>query len=250
MIMNSLVSTKILLSNMSKRLSDTEIWKKSWFYDLEQKYKLFWFYILSDCDAAGIWSVNLKLANNILGFKLDPDEIIKTFQEQIAVLNGGKYWLIVDFIKFQYGYPLSESSKMRKKLVELLALRGLNLDTLYEDINSVSIQYQYSINTVKDKDKDKNKGGVGEKYDDLTDGGWNEDIETYNTLKSKYPKLFQLKRPLTYNDNLWLIKKWGEQVVKGVYRDMEAWTKLLKEKEWAAGVADKWCKTETDKANK
>ena len=96
---------------MSKRLSDTEIWKKSWFYDLDQKYKLFWFYILSDCDAAGVWSVNLKLANNILGYKLDHDELLNTFKEQIVVLNEGKYWIIVDFIKFQYGYPLSENSK-------------------------------------------------------------------------------------------------------------------------------------------
>lgn len=142
---------------MSKRLSDTEVWKKSWFYELEPKFKLFWFYILSDCDAAGIWAVNLRLAENILQVKLDAGKILELLKDQIVVLNAGHYWFIVDFIRFQYGYPLSETSPMRKKLTELLRSKKLNLDTLFEDINTVSIQYQYSIDTIKDKDKDINK---------------------------------------------------------------------------------------------
>jgi hypothetical protein len=151
---------------MSKRLNDTEIWKKSWFYDLDLKYKLFWFYILADCDAAGIWPVNLKLAENILRFKIDHDDVLKLFGEQIFVLNGGKYWIIIDFIKFQYGYPISDKSPMRKKLVDLLSSKCLNLDTLYENSNTLSIQYKESSNTVKDKDKDKEEDKDKDKEED------------------------------------------------------------------------------------
>jgi len=159
---------------MSKRLSDSEVWKKAWFYDLDAKYKLFWFYILSDCDAAGIWAVNFRLAENIIGVKYDIQVLIEKLKSQIAVLNGGNYWFIVDFIKFQYGYPVSETAKMRKKLIDLLSLRGINLDTLYEEINTVSIQYQYSINTVKVKDKDIIKDKI------VKDSAiYTEDFETF-----------------------------------------------------------------------
>ena len=226
---------------MSKRLSDTEIWKKSWFYELDQKYKLFWFYILSDCDAAGVWSVNLKLANNILGYKLDHDDILNTFKEQICVLNSGKYWIIVDFIKFQYGYPLSENSKMRKKLIELLYLRGLNLDTLYEEINAVSIQYQYSINTVKDKDKDI-KGGVGENvaFDPFIDLGWSKNENQYKGLLESYPKLFQFKYSLKFEEHQKLLKKYTPESVEIIYNEMQNYKDLLKKSESAYLTATNW----------
>lgn len=159
---------------MSKRLSDSEVWKKAWFYDLDPKYKLFWFYILSDCDAAGIWPVNLKLAENILKAKYDPANILEKLNGQIVVLNGGSYWFVIDFIKFQYGYPLSENSPMRKKLVDLLKSKGLDIDTLYDNLNTVSIQYSQFPNTVKDKDKDIVK--VKEK--DIT-ANYTEDFETF-----------------------------------------------------------------------
>lgn len=222
---------------MSKRLSDTEVWKKAWFYDLEQKYKLFWFYILSDCDAAGVWSVNLKLANNILGYKLEPNDLLEALKEQIVVLNGGKYWLIVDFIKFQYGYPLSELSKMRKKLVELLALRGLNLDTLYEEINTVSIGYQYSINTVKDKDKDI-KGGVGENLAEKL--GWDKNLDVCEVLKMRYPKLFQMNKPIRYDEHIKMVAKFGTEKVKLIYDAMQNRPDLIKKYESAYLTANTW----------
>ena len=224
---------------MSKRLSDSEVWKKAWFYDLEPKYKLFWFYILSDCDAAGVWSVNLKLANNILGYKLEPNDILTALQEQITVLNGGKYWLLDDFIKFQYGYPLSESSKMRKKLVELLALRGLNLDTLYEEINTVSIGYQYSINTVKDKDKDI-KGGAGGKLNPLIDLGWSKAETQYQSLLKSYPKLFQFTNPLKFEEHQKLLLKYDPKQVEIIYNEMQNYKDLLKKSEGAYLTATNW----------
>lgn len=171
---------------MSKRLSDTEVWKKAWFYDLEPKFKLFWFYILSDCDAAGIWAVNLKLAENILQVKLDAVKILELLNDQIVVLNGGRYWFIIDFIRFQYGYPLSETSPMRKKLTELLRSKNLNLDTLFENINTVSIQYQYPIDTIKDKDKDI----VKDKEKDIA-VKYSADFEKFWTL---YPKSVSKKK--------------------------------------------------------
>ena len=135
---------------MSKRLSDTEIWKKAWFFDLPDKYKLFWFYILSDCDAAGVWTANEKITRAFLG-EINLLEVQEVFKKQIRVLEGGAYWLIIDFIKFQYGYPIKETAPMYKKISTLLEQRKLKLNTLYNTV------YYTVPGTVKDKEEDKGK---------------------------------------------------------------------------------------------
>jgi hypothetical protein len=136
---------------MSKRLSDTEVWKKSWFFDLPDKYKLFWYYILSDCDAAGIWTANFKIAKAYLG-EIDIEKVIEYFKGQITILNGGSYWLINDFIRFQYGFPIKDTAPMFKKIDSLLSQRNLSLDTLYDTVSKIN---DTVYNTVKDIDKDK-----------------------------------------------------------------------------------------------
>jgi hypothetical protein len=159
---------------MSKRLSDTEVWKKSWFFDLPDKFKLFWFYILSDCDAAGIWTANFRITEAFLG-KYEPAKLIEAFKDQIIVLDAD-YWLIKDFIKFQYGYPLKENSPMFKKVDSLLKQRNLSLDTLYDTV-SHTVLY-----TVKDKEEDKDKA-------EDKDKSVSKELErNFETWYSKYPR--------------------------------------------------------------
>lgn len=209
---------------MSKRLADSEVWKKAWFYDLEPKYKLFWFYILSDCDAAGIWPVNFKLAENILKSKYEPAALLDKFKGQIIVLNGGNYWFVIDFIKFQYGYPLSENSPMRKKLVDLLRSKNLNIDTLYEKINTVSIEYIQFDNTVKDKDKDKDKDKEEKKEE-------SSEIEKWKlSMQENYSQLFKMREPLTYDQHIKLVERFGRVAVKLVYERMQNWPELIKKR--------------------
>ena len=249
---------------MSKRLSDSEVWKKPWFYDMEPKYKLFWFYILSDCDAAGIWSVNLKLAENIIGAKLDPKTIIEKFNGQIQILNGGGYWLIKDFIKFQYGYPVAETAKMRKKLADLLSVRGIDIDTLYEKNNTVcdtvSIGYPYSIDTVKDKDKDivkdNRKGVQGEnkkdqppiQASDLTDELKEENPKVYALAKmvlENCPDVMAMKYPLSLLQLIGLVKKYGSDDVEKIIKAMQnKGLKYLKQKScrYAYLTIENWIK--------
>ena len=38
---------------MAKRMTDTDKWKKGFIRSLPSKYKLFWLYILDDCDPFG-----------------------------------------------------------------------------------------------------------------------------------------------------------------------------------------------------
>jgi len=159
---------------MSKRLTDTEIWKKPWFFDLDEKTKLFWFYMLSDCDAAGIWTANWKIVEAYLG-KLDRQKIIENLKEQITILDEGNYWLINDFIRFQYGFPLKESAPMFKKINTLLKQRKININTLYDTVCDTV------CDTVKDEEEDKDKdikGGAGGNFA-------NRMILPFNELKTE-----------------------------------------------------------------
>ena len=90
------------------------------------------------------------------------------------------------------------------------------------------------------KEEDKDIRGLGKKFDLLTDGGWNNDPETYQGIKANYPKLFKMKRPLLYKEHKRLIEKYGIQKVKRIYQDLEGWADLLKKRDWAAGCADTW----------
>jgi hypothetical protein len=47
---------------MAKRFVDTELWQKEWFQDLTLKEKILIKYIFENCDCAGVWNGNFKLA--------------------------------------------------------------------------------------------------------------------------------------------------------------------------------------------
>jgi hypothetical protein len=47
---------------MAKRFTDSEKWKKPFIKKLPMQYKLLWFYLLDDCNHAGVWQVDLEIA--------------------------------------------------------------------------------------------------------------------------------------------------------------------------------------------
>jgi len=137
---------------MGKRFTDTDIWtKKKWFMKLEPKYKLFWFYLKDNCDAVGVWDENIELANFIIQYKYNTEEILEALGKQIRVLDNGKWW-ITDFCDFQYG-TLSEESGS-KPVQSYIAL--LKRHTLW-------IDYTKGIHTLKEKEKEKVKDKVKDK---------------------------------------------------------------------------------------
>jgi hypothetical protein len=103
---------------MAKRFTDTCKWKDSWFQDLPTKYKLFWVYLLDDCDAAGLWKPNVRLACFQIGEPFEEAELKRVFSERIDITESG-YWFIKKFIIFQYG-ELSEACHPHKSIIKLL----------------------------------------------------------------------------------------------------------------------------------
>lgn len=128
---------------MAKRFIETTIWTQNkWFRKLEPKYKLFWFFILSSCDAVGVWEEDLELASYLIGYEYSMDSLLKVFEGKIKRLNEKKVW-VTDFCNFQYGV-LKETEKNRPHQSYIDMLKK----------HSLWIVYQKSINSPKEKDKD------------------------------------------------------------------------------------------------
>ena len=130
---------------MAKRFTDTDKWQKLWISDLTPNYKLFWVYLLDMVDNAGIYDVNLRLAEFQLGVKLKQDDIIKAFGKHIVEIKSSK-WFIPKFVEFQYG-DLNPANKAHLSVIN--KLKRYNLDN-YFDKGHIS-----PLNKAKDKDKAK-----------------------------------------------------------------------------------------------
>lgn len=84
---------------MAKRFTATEKWIDPWFCGLTALDKLFWVYLLDNCDHAGIWQVNWPL----VGFHIKDYVFNKeVFKGRIVELKEQK-WFMPKFIEFQYG---------------------------------------------------------------------------------------------------------------------------------------------------
>lgn len=140
---------------MAKRFTDTAKWKKEFIKGLEAKYKLLWFYILDDCDHAGIWEVDFEVASIRIGEDVSYNDSFIALGEQIIPIGKNRWW-IKDFITFQYG-KLTPKNKMFAPVMAILSKYGIdpNMPHIIEDISP--------IDGVKDIDKVKDKVKVKDK---------------------------------------------------------------------------------------
>jgi hypothetical protein len=153
---------------MAKRFTSTEIWEEDWFLEMPLAYKLFWFYILSACNHAGIFRVNIKKFCGL-------NEVKVTSAKALEYFNSGKQrirtvsesvWLIEDFFVFQYGEIFNPNNKVHESIEK--AYNQANIDmTSVRGLKALKER-------VKDKDKEKDKkGGAGENK--ITAIGFSED---------------------------------------------------------------------------
>jgi len=130
---------------MAKRFTDTDKWKKPFIRSMKAPYKLLWLYILDECDHAGIWQVDLEVAEIKIGEKLNLATAISCFEGKIYVFDSGQKWYIPDFIDFQYG-KLNELNRAHNSVINILEKYGLL------EIKPLTSPLQ------GDKDKDKGDG--------------------------------------------------------------------------------------------
>lgn len=127
--------------------------------DLPNKYKLFWIFLLTDCDHAGVWQVNYKTASFYVGEHLEPSECERFLKGRIVKIENDKYWFLPKFIEFQYGQELKESNLALKSVIQILRKYKL-FDFLpkVKIILGANKGHKRSSKAPKDKDKEEDKG--------------------------------------------------------------------------------------------
>lgn len=106
-----------------KRFTETEKWRDAWFSELSFKSKMVWVYITDNCDSAGVWDPNRRLAEFSIGTKLEWADIERELAAKIIVLPNGKWW-IPSFIAFQYG-KLSPGAQIHRSVLAKIEAHGL-----------------------------------------------------------------------------------------------------------------------------
>lgn len=137
---------------MAKRFISTVIWDEDWFLDMPPEYKLFWFYILSNCDFGGIFKVNLRSFCSLNGVKIDSDTALQYFnkdKQRIKILDNQQVWFIEDFFAFQYGTTFNPENRVHASIEKLYLKYGLKMTSIRGLIDLKD--------RVKDKDKEKEK---------------------------------------------------------------------------------------------
>jgi len=125
-------------------MTDTDKWKKRFVRELTPQHKLLWFYILDDCNHAGIWEVDIEVASIRVGENLIYDMLPQSFLDKIVIFDDGDKWFIPDFIEYQYG-ELNQNSNVHKSVLNLL--NKYNLEGYLKGSQRVE-------STLKDKDTD------------------------------------------------------------------------------------------------
>lgn len=134
---------------MAKRFIDTDLFRKPFMRSLEAPYKALWIYLLCECDHAGIWVVELDVAQIRMGLKLDPEKVIDKMGGAVVSIDGGSKWYLPDFVTFQYG-TLNPANRVHQSVLERLERYGIDPNHPSQNKPLTS-----PLQGAKDKDKDK-----------------------------------------------------------------------------------------------
>ena len=141
---------------MAKRFVDTSIWKRKWYRCLPPKMKLFYFYMITNCDHAGMYDVDLELAEFQIGMPVKQKDIDDHLKEHIKVIKDDK-WHISGFIDFQYG-ELKDTNNAHISVIKILNKYGIlgadeGLTSSCSADQYKDKEYNQDSNKVKEKEK-------------------------------------------------------------------------------------------------
>ncbi len=174
---------------MAKRFTDTDKWKKPFIRGMKAPYKLLWLYILDECDHAGIWQVDLEVAEIKIGERLNEDTAIKFLEKNISIFDNGKKWFIPDFIEFQYG-QLNPENRAHNSAIKILLKNNL-IDEHYKPLIS-------PLQGAKDKELDKGKELDEEKVKEKESEFKNPFSEQFLIQWERWKKYKQIQHSFKY----------------------------------------------------
>lgn len=150
---------------MPKRFTATEKWLDPWFSDLPLTDKMFWVFLLDNCDHAGFWQVNWRLVK----FHICEDFIFNEneFSGRIEKISEQK-WFIPKFIKFQYGV-LNPANRVHKSAINILKKEGASKVLARSMLGAKDKDKE--LDKAQDKEKEKAKDKVKAKDKAFVVGG-------------------------------------------------------------------------------
>lgn len=109
-----------------KRLTDCNKWADPWFMELPPEMKLLWIYLCDNCDNAGVWIVNHRLAEVQVGCPIEWSLAINVLEGRVSVIAEGKKWWLVKFVSFQHPAGLDEDNAPQRQVVACMKQHGLD----------------------------------------------------------------------------------------------------------------------------
>jgi hypothetical protein len=103
---------------MAKRFTDTDKWKRPWFRTLPNDLKVVWFYLLDQCDHAGVWCADFELMRFQTGVHFDAETLEQAFDGKIKRIEDDKYF-IPSFVEFQYG-ELTPTNNTHRSVLKII----------------------------------------------------------------------------------------------------------------------------------
>lgn len=158
---------------MAKRFVDTDLFRKPLLRSLGSTYKLFWVYLLCECDHAGVWDVELDVASMRLGVKLDGAKCIAALGSSIVQIDGGRKWWLPEFIAFQYG-TMNPLNRVHSSALATLAKYGIDPSQIQKE--GATKDLPSPSGGAKDKDKDKDNTEGKEHAHELKFPAWSTDV--------------------------------------------------------------------------
>ena len=107
-----------------KRFTDSEKWVDPWFRQLTPTTKIFWLFLLDNCDNAGIWERDDAFFKFVSGIEIEVDAHLEDLADRIVVLDENRI-LVPKFVSFQQGGELKESKPFHRGIFKILYKHGL-----------------------------------------------------------------------------------------------------------------------------
>lgn len=190
---------------MAKRFTDTDKWKKPFLRSMKAPYKLLWLYILDECDHAGIWQVDVSVAEIKTGERLNLQKALEQFSGRVEILQAGEKWFIPDFIEFQYG-TLNPENRAHNSVISILKKFDLlNSDYTIKPLTS-------PLQGAKDKETEKVKELVTEKV-------FIHPLQ--KIIFDKFPKVGKIETQPTLQNFEYLERQFGLAAVENIFAAME-----------------------------
>lgn len=103
---------------MANRFLETNYFKSPFVRSLKGSLKGLYSFIICDCTAAGIWSLDLEAASLYTGFDISINEFQNSFVDtgKAILISRGKYFF-PDFIEHQYPSGLQSWNKSHNKII-------------------------------------------------------------------------------------------------------------------------------------